>query len=79
MPRAGPESGSVLLIVLMLTFLFSALAIGTVTAVGIESTISARSRDAAEALFVAEAGLALAVAELRPLEDWTPVLQGLVL
>jgi hypothetical protein len=50
-----------------------------VTAVGIESTIAARSRDAAEALFVAEAGLALVVSELRPLEDWTPVLQGLVL
>ena len=77
MPRDGPESGSVLLVVQMVTFLFSALAIGTVTAVGIESTIAARWRDAAEALLVAEAGLALAGAELRPLEDWTPVLQGL--
>ena len=78
MARSGPESGSVLLIVLMLAFLFTALAIGVATAVGIETTVASRSRDTLDALYVADAGLALVMAELRPLPDWTPVLQGAV-
>lgn len=78
MRPSSEESGNVLLIVLLLTFLFSALAIGTATAVGVEITMAARGREGTEALYVAEAGLALAIAGLRPLADWTPVLQGLV-
>jgi hypothetical protein len=72
------EAGSALLIVLTLTFLFSALAIGTSTVVQVEATVAGRFRDGAEALYVAEAGLALAAAELRGLGDWTPVLQGAI-
>ena len=64
--------------VLTLMFLFVALAIGTTTVVGVESTVSRRFRDGIEALYVAEAGLALVVAELRDLPDWGPVLSGVV-
>jgi len=72
------EAGSALLIVLTLTFLFSALAIGTTTVVSVEGLVSARFKDGVEALYVADAGLALVVADLRELSDWTPVLRGAV-
>jgi hypothetical protein len=72
------ETGSALLIVLTLTFLFSAIAIGTTTVVSVESLVSGRFKDGVEALYVADAGLALAAAELRELPDWTPVLQGAI-
>ena len=72
------EAGSALLIVLTLTFLFSALAIGTTTVVSLEAVVSGRFKDGVEALYVADAGLALVAAELRELPDWTPVLQGAI-
>jgi hypothetical protein len=72
------DAGSALLIVLTLTFLFSALAIGTTTVVSVEAVVSGRFKEGVEALYVADAGLALALAELRALPDWTPVLQGAV-
>jgi hypothetical protein len=72
------ETGSALLMVLTLTFLFSALAIGTSTVLQVEITVAGRFRDGAEALYVADAGVALAVAELRGLGDWAPVLQGAI-
>ena len=70
------ETGSALLIVLTLTFLFSAIMIGTTTVVTIETTVTSRYKDGIEALFVADAGLAVVLAELRGLPDWTPVLGG---
>jgi hypothetical protein len=72
------EAGSALLIVLTLTFLFSALAIGTTTVVSVETVVSGRFKDGVEAMYVADAGLALVIAELRELPDWTPVLQGTI-
>ena len=70
------ETGSTLLIVLALTFLFSAIMIGTTTVVTIETTVTSRYKDAIEALYIADAGLAVVLAELRGLPDWTPVLGG---
>jgi hypothetical protein len=76
--RWSNETGSALLIVLTLTFLFSALMIGTTTVVGIEATVTSRYKDGIEALYIADAGLAVVLAELRGLPDWTPVLGGAV-
>jgi hypothetical protein len=70
------EAGSALLIVLTLTFLFSALMIGTSTVVGVEMTVTGRYRDGIEALYIAEGGLAVVLAELRGLPDWSPLLGG---
>ena len=70
------EKGSALLIVLTLTFLFSAIVIGATTVVTIETTVTGRYKDGIEALYVAEAGVAVVLAELRTLPDWTPVLGG---
>ena len=72
------EAGSALLIVLTLTFLFSALTIGTTTVVGVETAVSSRYRAGIEALYVADAGLAVVLAELRTLPDWSPILTGAV-
>ena len=72
------ETGSALLIVLTLTFLFSAIIITAATVVTIESTVSGRYKDGIEALYIAEAGLAVVLAELRGLPDWTPVLGGAI-
>ena len=70
------EAGSALLIVLTLTFLFSALMIGTTTVVGVETTVSSRYRDGVEALYIADAGLAVVLADLRGLPDWSPLPGG---
>jgi hypothetical protein len=70
------ETGSALLIVLTLTFLFSAIMIGAATVVTIETTVTGRYKDGIEALYIADAGLAVVLAELRGLPDWTPVLGG---
>ena len=70
------ENGSALLIVLTLTFLFSALMIGTTTVVGVETTVTSRFKDGIEALYIADAGLNVVLAELRGLPDWTPILGG---
>ena len=70
------EDGSALLIVLTLTLLFSALAIGMTTVVSVDGTVARRFADGVEALYAADAGLALVVAELRERPDWSPVLAG---
>jgi|SoiMetStandDraft_2_1073263.scaffolds.fasta_scaffold65765_3 hypothetical protein len=70
------ETGTALLIVLTLTFLFSALTIGAAIVVGVETTITSRYSDGTEALYIADGGLAVVLAELRTLPDWSPILQG---
>jgi PilX N-terminal len=72
------EAGSALLIVLTLTFLFSALTIGTATVAGVETTVTSRYKDGIEALYIADGGLAVVLAELRTLPGWAPILQGAV-
>jgi type IV pilus assembly PilX-like protein len=74
--RRFNETGSALLIVLTLTFLFSAIMIGAATVVTIETTVTSRYKDGVEALYIAEGGLAVVLAELRGLPDWTPILGG---
>ena len=73
----GDASGSALLSVLLLMFLFSAIAFGAVLVIRVEITISDRYRQAGQALYAADAGLAITGAELRALSSWTPVLSGL--
>ena len=74
--RRFNETGSAVLIVLTLTFLFFALMIGTATVVGVETTVTSRYRDGIEAVYIADAGLAVVLAELRGVPDWTAVLGG---
>lgn len=70
--------GSALLIVLTLTFLFSAITIGTTTVVSVEMAVTSRYRAGIEALYIADGGLAVVLAELRTLPDWNPILRGAV-
>jgi hypothetical protein len=72
------EAGTALLIVLTLTFLFSALTIGAATVVGVETSITSRYRDGIESLYIADGAQAVVLAELRTLPDWSPILQGTV-
>ena len=64
--------------VMLIMFLFSAIAFGASIVVRTEITVSARYRRATEALYAADAGLAVTLAELRQLPGWTPVLNGTV-
>ena len=75
-PRS--EAGSALLPVMLLMFLFSAIAIGMVVVVRIEAFVAMRFVQAMQALDAADAGVAVAVSELRTTGDWTPVLAGAV-
>jgi hypothetical protein len=68
--------GSVLLSVLLLMLLFAAVSIGMAAVVRMEIAVGARFVEAAEALYAADAGLNLTIAEMRTLADWTSVLSG---
>ena len=63
---------------MLLMFLFSAIAIGMVVVVRIETFVAMRFVQAAQALHAADAGVALALSELRTMGDWTPLLAGAV-
>jgi hypothetical protein len=69
-------AGSALLPVLLLMFLFSALALGASVVVRAELAIADRFRQSAEAFHAAEAAMELAISELRPMRTWVPVLEG---
>ena len=72
------QAGSALLPVMLLMFLFSAIAIGMVVVVRVETTVAARFVQATQALHAADAAVALSLSELRTMGDWTPVLAGAV-
>jgi hypothetical protein len=72
------EVGSALLPVMLLMFLFSAIAIGMVVIVRVETVVATRFVQATQALHAADAAVSLALAELRTMGDWTPVLAGAV-
>jgi hypothetical protein len=61
---------------MLLMFLFSAIAIGMVAVVRVETFVAIRFVRATQALHAADAGVALVLAELRTMGDWTPVLAG---
>jgi hypothetical protein len=63
---------------MLLMFLFSAIAIGMVVVVRIEAFVAMRFVQATQAFDAAEAAVAVALSELRPMGDWTPVLAGAV-
>jgi hypothetical protein len=63
---------------MLLMFLFSAIAIGMVVVVRIETSVAMRFVQTAQALHAADAGVALALSELRTMGDWTPLLAGAV-
>jgi hypothetical protein len=70
------QAGSALLPVMLLMFLFSAIAIGMVVVVRIEISVAVRFVQATQALYAADAAVSLALSELRTMSDWTPVLAG---
>ena len=76
--RPQAQAGSALLPVMLLMFLFSAIAIGMVVVVRIEISVAMRFVQATQALHAADAAVALALTELRAMGDWTPVLAGAV-
>jgi hypothetical protein len=57
-------------------FLFSAIVLGAAMVARVEILVTERYGNATEALSAADAGLEVAIAELRTLADWTPVISG---
>jgi hypothetical protein len=70
------EKGSALLIVVLVMFLFAAIALGAAVVARVEVLIAERYRGSAAALFSADAGLDAVVADLRTIPDWTVVVNG---
>ena len=70
------EAGSALLPVLLLMFLFTAIALGAAAVVRIEVIVAERYRQSAEAMHAADGAIDVAVSELRNIAEWTPVLNG---
>ena len=74
--KGADDGGSALLPVMLLMFLFSAIAVAMVAVVRVETTVAGRSVQSAQALYAADAAVAVAISEMRALNDWTPVLSG---
>ena len=74
--RRREDQGSALLPVLLLMFLFSAVAMAMATVIRVETLVGARFVQAAEALYAADAGMNLALEEIRTIADWTVLLSG---
>jgi hypothetical protein len=75
-PPGRGESGSALLTVILVMFLFSAVAITAAVVVRVEVLVADHYKNSAAALFAAEAGLEATIAELRTLPDWTSAVDG---
>ena len=76
MTRPDNESGSALLIAILLVLMLTAVASVVALNSRIETLVAANFRQGHEALFVARGGLARAIQDLSALADWTPVLSG---
>jgi type II secretory pathway pseudopilin PulG len=74
----GPARGMALVVSLIVLGVLSGLGLALLTIFASEPGTNANQRDAALALYAADAALELAVHELAALADWTPVLAGLV-
>jgi hypothetical protein len=74
--RCSDQDGSTLITVLLLMFLLSAIAIGMAVVLEVEVTIASRFVQATQAHMAAEAAMNIAIAELRPMADWSAILTG---
>lgn len=73
---AGDQRGSSLIAVLLLMALLSAIAVGMALVFSVETTVAARFVQGAQAVAAAEGAVHIALAELRPMPDWSPILAG---
>jgi Tfp pilus assembly protein PilX len=73
---ADRRSGSALVVVLMGMMLLSAVGLATMLLATADTQAAANQRDAAAALYAAEAGLELVASELAGASDWDAVLSG---
>lgn len=78
MKGRGDERGIALLLVVVVTGLFVSATFGVVLVTSIDTGVASAFRLGLEAEYMAEAGLQRALAVLRPMPDWTPVLNGSV-
>jgi hypothetical protein len=70
------QRGTALLVVVLVMFLFSAIALGAASVARVEVLVANRYQASVEALFAADAGLESVIADLRAIPDWTPVVSG---
>jgi hypothetical protein len=68
------ERGVALILVLLSMVLLSALAAALLLVIGTETLVAAHHRDAAEALYAADAALERALADIIPAGDWNRLL-----
>jgi hypothetical protein len=73
---AERTSGSAVVLVLMGILLLSAVGLATMLLATADTQAAANQRDAAVALYAAEAGLELTASELAAVPDWDAVLSG---
>lgn len=72
----GRSRGSALLPVILVACLVSAIALTITVVVPLETRVASRFEEAIEARYAAEAGLSIAVAELRTKPGWSGVVSG---
>src|SRR5512137_1999977 len=75
-PAADRTAGSAVVLVLVGMLLLSAVGLATALLATADTQAAANQRDAAVALYAAEAGLELAASELAGVSDWDGVLSG---
>ena len=72
----GPERGVALFAALAILMLVSAIGLGLALTTSLEPTIASAHEASLSSAYVAEAGLAIALHELRGIADWNLVLSG---
>jgi len=74
--RLGQDDGVALIVAMMATMLMLALGTGLMMTTITETRIAERYRSGIEALYAADAGIDVAVSDLRAVRDWRDVLTG---
>jgi hypothetical protein len=76
MRHVADDDGSALLPVMLIMFLFVAIALGATAVTHVETLVVDNYRHAGMAVSAAEAGVEIVVSELRALGEWTPAING---
>jgi hypothetical protein len=74
--RCDAERGGALLSVILIMFLFAAIALGATAVIRVERLVGDQYRQSSMALSAAEAGGETVASELRVMAAWTPVING---
>jgi hypothetical protein len=76
LPRGSSDTGSALLVAVLMSVLLCGLGLGLVLLASTETALAANYRTGSEVLYAADAAVEFAASEIRRVPSWTDVLTG---